>query len=117
MGQAQTELAATKESPDGKAVAATPEADETASAPTDDEIIAEICGPEAKNGPDAVDACSSRQYRAVAALGSRSWENEQLDAGIFADLRAICVELHPRDYALRNECEVERMTATRLGTE
>lgn len=117
LGQAQAEFAAIQKSPDGKAVAATPEAEEPAAAPTDDEIIAEICGPEAKNGPDAFDACTSRQYRAVAALGSRTWGNEQLDAGIFADLRAICAELHPRDYALKNECELERMTAIRLETE
>jgi len=117
LDQARAELAAIQKSPDGKAVAATPEAEEIAAAPTDDEIIAEICGPEAKNGPDAFDACTSRQYRAVAALGSRTWENEQLDAGVFADLRAICAELHPRDYALKNECEVERMTAFRLESQ
>ncbi len=117
LDQAQGQLAAIQKGPDGKAAAATPEAEETAAAPTDDEVIAEICGPEAKNGPDAFDACTSRQYRAVAALGSRTWENEHLDAVVFADLRAICAELNPRDYALRNECEVERMTALRLETE
>lgn len=117
LDQAQAELAAIQKSPDGKAVDATQEAEKTAAAPTDDEIIAEICGLEVKTGPDAFDACTSRQYRAVAALGSRTWENEHLDAGTFADLRAICADLHPRDYALKNECEVERMTALRLEIE
>jgi hypothetical protein len=117
LDQAEAELSAILESPDGKAVLATSETDGPAAAPTDDEIIAEICQPEGADANDVFDACSNRQYQAVAALDSRTWENEQLDAGVFADIRAICLELNPRDFALRNECEVEKMTATRLETE
>jgi hypothetical protein len=91
--------------------------DEADTPPTDDEIIASICASAAKSGPDALDACTGRQYRALAALTSRTPANEQLDAGVFSDIRALCLELHPQDYVLRNECEVDKMTATRINAE
>ena len=85
--------------------------------PTEDEIVAAICANAAKNGPDAMDACTDRQYRALAALTSRTPANEQIDAGVFGDIRALCVELHPNDFFLRDTCEVDKMTATRIGAE
>jgi hypothetical protein len=108
------ELAAVDQGAAGSVSA--PVADETDAPPTDDEIIASICAGAANSGPDALDACTGRQYRALAALTSRTPENEQLDAGVFGDIRALCVELHPDDFFLRDSCEVDKMTETRIGT-
>lgn len=94
-----------------------PTGDEADTPPTDDELVASICAAAEKSGPDALDACTGRQYRALAALTSRTPENEQLDPGVFGDIRALCVELHPDDFYLRNTCEVDKMTATRIDAE
>ncbi|MEX1311859.1 MAG: hypothetical protein AB1Z65_15640 [Candidatus Sulfomarinibacteraceae bacterium] len=110
-----SELAAVDQVAAGSAPA--PTEDEAETPPTDDELIASICATAAKSGPDAMDACTGRQYRALAALTSRTPENEQLDPGVFGDIRALCVELHPDDFYLRNTCEVDKMTATRIDAE
>lgn len=83
--------------------------------PTEEEIIAEVCAATATRDADAGRRCEDRQYRAAAALESRTPENEMLPAEVFGDLRQICAELHPKDFALRNECEIEKMTAARIG--
>ena len=85
--------------------------------PTDDEIIEAVCRPELSNGPDAFEACQGLQYRSLAALESRSAENEMMVEAVFADIRAICGELHPLDFVARNTCEQDKMTAARLELE
>ncbi len=85
--------------------------------PTDDEIIEAVCRPELSNGPDAFEACQGLQYRSLAALESRSAENEMMVESVFADIRAICGELHPLDFVARNTCEQDKMTAARLELE
>ncbi len=54
---------------------------------------------------------------ALAALGSRTSENELLDAAVFNAIRQICTKLNPSDFDARNLCEIERMTTTRLESE
>ena len=84
---------------------------------TDDEIIAARCEPERSKGPDAFDACQAGQYRALAAISSRSVGNEMLVEAIFSGIRGICVELYPQDFVQREACEVEKMTAARMDQE
>jgi len=84
---------------------------------SDDEIIAARCEPERSKGFDAFDACLAEQYLSQAALASRNAGNEMIDEGVFADVRGICRKLHPQDFAGRNSCELDRMTAARLENE
>jgi len=85
--------------------------------PTDDEIVDAACAPQKAAGQDAFAACQGTQYRALAALESRNAENEMLPAQVFDDVRRICLELQPKDFAARNACEQDRMTAARLELE
>jgi hypothetical protein len=85
--------------------------------PSDDEVIDEVCRSKATAGSDAFDACVGRQNRALAALSSRTPENELLDPSAFDEIRAICSRTHPSDFYLRDQCEVEKMTTLRLATE
>lgn len=83
----------------------------------DEAIVAAVCEPLRGQGQAAVDACEGRQYRALAALESRTPENELLAAAVFDGIREICIDLSPTNFDLRNICEIERMTATRLESE
>lgn len=84
---------------------------------TDEAIVAAVCDSVRGQGQEAVDDCEGRQYRALAALETRTPENEQLSPTVFDGIRQICVELNPSNFAERNVCETERMTATRLEGE
>jgi len=99
------------------AASAAPTTTEPPAPLTDDEIIAARCEPERSEGPDAFDACQAGQYRALAAISSRSSGNEMLVEEIFSGIRGICGELHPQDFAQRDACEVEKMTAARMDQE
>lgn len=90
---------------------------EPATPSTDDEIVDARCEPERSNGLEAFEACQGGQYLALAALTSRNFENEMLVESVFSDIRQICAELHPKDFVGRNDCELDKMTATRLETE
>lgn len=84
---------------------------------TEDEIVDAFCEPVRSKGPDAYEACQGAQYRAIAALASRSADNEMLVESVFSDIRQICGGLHPKDFAARDDCELDKMTAARLELE
>lgn len=118
--RAQSELAAADQPaarPGGSGEVDGTAADEDDEPPSDEEIIAEICEPENRSGSDAFDACTVRQNRAAAALDSRTPENEMLDPPVFEEIRSICTQLHSRDFYLRDQCEMEKMTSVRLENE
>ena len=81
---------------------------------TDDEIIAARCESERARGAELFEACQGLQFRSQAAMESRSSGNEMLDEGVFSDIRQECLDLHPGDFVLRDDCELDRMTAARL---
>lgn len=81
---------------------------------SDDELIERTCGTPPSRGVAEVEACRSRQYRALAALESRTAENEMVDGVTFADIRRLCADEHPRDFDQRDSCEMSRLTAIRL---
>lgn len=91
--------------------------DEAAEPPTDDEIIAALCEPERANGSEAYDACVGGQYRGLADLSARTSDNEMLDPSVFSGIRELCAGIHPQDYAARDRCEIDKMTAARLELE
>lgn len=101
----------------GREAAASAAARERATPPTEDEIVDALCEPARAAGVEAFEACQGVQYRAIAALASRSAENEMLAAAVFSDIRQMCIGLHPKDFAARNGCEMEEMTAARLELE
>lgn len=113
LDRAEAQLAAVGATPEDAVVdTATPSASNT-----DDANVAAVCESQRGNGQEAVDACEERQYQALAALESRTSENELLAAAVFDGIREICIELNPSNFDERNLCEVERMTATRLESE
>jgi len=83
---------------------------------SDDELIERICGAPPSVGIDEVEACRARQYRAIAALESRTAENEMVDDRILAEIRRVCADEHPRDFDQRDSCELSRLTTIRLET-
>jgi len=85
--------------------------------PSDDEIIEERCAPERTKGPDPYEACTGRQYRALANLNSRTADNEMLDPAVFSGIRELCAELHRDDFETRDRCELDKMTSARLELE
>ena len=120
LGEARTQFAAVAAPVGAKgekpaAANATPVKPKTP--PTDDEIIEAVCRPEWSNGPEAFENCQGVQYRSLAALESRTAENEMIVGTVFADIRAICGQLHPMDFAARDTCEQEKMLAARLEIE
>jgi hypothetical protein len=84
---------------------------------SDEEIITQRCEAEKAKGDEAFAACTDRQYRAAAALASRTPENEMLAPEVFTAIRALCARQHALDFSLRDECEVDKMTAARLEAE
>ena len=116
LGLAEAQLAAVG-SGGGAGPSTAPPGSEAPSARTDDEIVAEACEPEGSGGQDAVDACGQRQYQALAAITSRTADNEMIDPSVFLGIRGVCAELHPLDFVRRDSCEVEKMTAVRLEAE
>jgi hypothetical protein len=88
-----------------------------ATAPTDDEIVEAACRQDRGRSEDAYEACRELQYRALAALGSRTAENEMIDPGVFEGIREICTRLHFGDFVQRDACETDKMTAARLAVE
>ncbi len=84
---------------------------------TDDEIVVARCQEERSKGPGAVDACQQQQYLSQAALASRNAENELLEESVFSDIRRLCLEIYPLDFVRRNNCELDRMTESRLENE
>ncbi len=82
-----------------------------------DDVIAELCEARRSEGEAAVEDCRGRQYRALAAIESRTAEYEMLDELSFAGVRSLCATVHLRDFVARNECEIEKMTALRLELE
>jgi hypothetical protein len=93
---------------------APPQDTESTAPPTDDEIIVARCESESAKGAEFVESCQALQYRSLSAMASRVAANEMLDPGVFSDIRQMCLELHPSDFLLRNNCELDKMTATRL---
>lgn len=113
LDEAKTALEAAQNPP---AATAEPSRDSEPEEPaTDDEIIAARCESEGTKGGEAVASCRALQYRSQAAMASRSPGNEMLAEGVFSDIRKECLDLHPLDFVLRDSCEMERMTAARLG--
>jgi hypothetical protein len=114
--RAENQLAAVGNAPAASA-AMVADADAPTASLTDEEIVVAAC--ESVDGQDreAVDACEGRQYRALAALESRTPENELLAAAVFEGIREICMESNPVNFEERNTCEIERMTAIRLESE
>lgn len=100
-----------------EAAAAAVDTAEFAASNTDEAIVDAVCESERGKGQEAFDACEGRQYGALAALGSRTPENELLDAAVFNAIRQICTKLNPSDFDARNLCEIDRMTTTRLESE
>lgn len=90
---------------------------ETETAMTDDEIVAARCREEKPKGTGAVDTCQKQQYLSLAAMASRNAGNELLEAGVFADIRRLCLEIYPLDFVRRDNCELKRMTESRLDDE
>ncbi|MGD8441009.1 MAG: hypothetical protein PVG53_10765 [Holophagae bacterium] len=81
---------------------------------SDDELVERVCGAPPSRGAAEVEACRSRQYRALAAIESRTAENEMVDGEIFSEIRRVCADKHPRDFDQRDSCEMSRLTAIRL---
>jgi len=100
-----------------RTVAASAASRRTETPPTEDETVDALCTPARTAGAEAFEACQGVQYRAIAALASRSAENEMLAAAVFSDIRQVCNGLYPKDFAARNGCEMEKMTAARLELE
>lgn len=85
--------------------------------PTPEEIIAAFCESERSRGQAAFDECEDRQFRALAALESRSPSMESLAENVFAEIRENCRSEHPNEFVQQDLCEQERMTATRIQAE
>ncbi|MEE4273103.1 MAG: hypothetical protein V2I67_15630 [Thermoanaerobaculales bacterium] len=83
---------------------------------SEEEIIAAVCKGESERSFEAGEACRNRQYRALASITARTAENERIEPNVFAGIRRICAELQPDDFAARDICEVEKLTAVRLET-
>ena len=114
--QAQEELAVAM-TQSGRPAAAPPGTSEPEPAMTDDEIVATHCRQERSKGPGAVEACQQQQYLSQAALASRNAENELLEQGVFTEIRQLCIKLYPLDFVRRDNCELNRMTESRLDQE
>ena len=82
-----------------------------------DARIAALCESERSAGADAAQRCLEEQYRALAALEARTAVNEMLGQDLFDGIRKSCLNRYLDDYAARDRCEQERMTAVRLEAE
>lgn len=114
---AQTQLALVDDPAGAEKKASASPASVSVEPPTDDEIVAARCEKERQAGADAVVACRTAQFIALAAISSRSPENEMLDVEVFGDIRGICESIHPADFVQRDDCEIDKMGAVRLESE
>lgn len=117
LGLARTQLDAVEDPAGAEKAAAATAASGPVEPPTDDEIVAVRCEKERPAGAGAVEACRSAQFEALAAISSRSSANEMIDAEVFDDIRRICESIHASDFAQRDDCEIDKMTAVRLESE
>jgi hypothetical protein len=101
----------------GTAATEGPQPEGVAASSEVDRRVAERCTGEGAEGPDAYQRCLNRQYEAVAALDARTPANEMLEEGLFQDIRNTCRARYDDDFAARDQCEQEKMTAARLELE
>ena len=117
--RAESELAAVGGGSVGEAapVAAAAGDTDTEALGSTEEIVAVVCASERDKGESAYESCTSRQFRAQAALASRTAANEMIDSAVFDGIRDVCAELHPADFYQRDLCELDKMTTARLELE